>query len=38
MEAAEFYETTMHGVKIQKNIIYVKKIIPKVDFKELLTL
>ena len=25
MEAAEFYETTMHGVKIQKNIIYVKK-------------
>jgi len=29
MKAAEFYETTMHGVKIQKNIIYVKKLFPR---------
>jgi len=29
MEVAEFYETTMHGVKIQKTIIYVKKLFPR---------
>jgi hypothetical protein len=38
MEAAEFYETTMHGVKNPEKYHLCKKIIPKVDFKELLTL